>query len=208
MENMIPYYSVSEEVTIIDVVENEAIKDMQIVVKKPDNSEVTVTAGSKFKFDKPGVYTIRYIAKDDAEPTPNEFYKIIQINVIDEVDPVVNIPNAPTTGTVGKEITVPNIVVTDDSDYDVVVKLIKPDGTSTQIQTTTASFKFTPDKEGTYKIEVTATDLYDNSTVKTFEITVTAAPAQNGINPLVFGGIAMVVVIGLAAAFFFFKKKH
>lgn len=165
-------YDLNSKVTIKEATYSENVVEKLIVVTKPNGEKVNVNANDEFTFDKPGIYKITYIARDAAEPEPNEKQHEITINVPDLAKPVVEV-------TVGETITlneklVPTIEITEDSEYDVTVTITKPDGSVENLSASNA-YEYTFAAEGTYTLKVVVEDIYGNKETVTKEITVSAA---------------------------------
>ena len=146
------------------------ITSKEIIIKTPSNEEVHVNALDKYKFTKPGIYTITYIAKDDAKPVNNEISKTITINVPDTQKPVVEV-DVNDTYVINSKVTL-NVKVTDDSDYDVTVTLTKPDNNTVKLTASNNSYEFEANAAGKYVVKVVVEDIYGNKETITKEITV------------------------------------
>ena len=156
-----------DEITIVDAVYDgnydESTKLIEVV--DPTGAKTTVTANSKYTFEKVGVYHIVYTVKDDAEPTPNEGRAEVVINVPDTAKPVINAQDLVLD--VNAELTLTAFTVTDDSEYEVTFKITYPDKTQRVI---TSNITLTA--AGEYKLEIKAVDAYDNEETKVITITV------------------------------------
>lgn len=135
---------------------------------------ITVTDG-KFTPEKAGVYAVKITATDKAG---NASSKVVEISVEEAVVPVVDdvapeiTSNIATSGKVGEEITL-SVTVTDNVDAaaDIKVEYQVKLGDET---ITVTNGKFTPSKEGTYTVTITATDKAGNPATKVVNIVVTA----------------------------------
>lgn len=163
-------YSLQEEITIIDATYSDNVVSKEIIIKTPSNEEVKVNALDKYKFTKPGIYTITYIAKDDAKPVNNEVTKTITINVPDTQKPVVEV-DVNDTYVVNSKVTL-NVKVTDDSDYDITVTVTKPDNSSVKLTSSNNTYEFEANAAGKYVVKVIVEDIYGNKETITKEITV------------------------------------
>ena len=163
-------YSLQDEITIIEATYSDNVVSKEIIIKTPSNEEVNVNALDKYKFTKPGIYTITYIAKDDAKPVNNETSKTITINVPDTQKPVVEV-DVNDTYAINSKVTL-NVKVTDDSDYDVTVTLTKPDNNSVKLTVSNNNYEFEANAAGKYVVKVVVEDIYGNKETITKEITV------------------------------------
>lgn len=173
------FYDINEEISIIAATYSDNVVESSIVVTKPNGDKVTVNANDTFKFEKPGIYTITYTAKDDALPIANEKSETITINIPDLIKPVVNIADI-ANASVNSEFT-PTITITDDSEYDVTVTLEKPDKTIVKLFGTN-NYKFTPETEGEYTLKVVVEDIYGNSEIATETFTVSKQQSNTNTN--------------------------
>lgn len=176
----IPTYSsigqIGDEVTILAGSNySSSVVTKEIIVVMPwTNEERKVNVGDKLKLDGPGIYTIRYVAKDDAQPTPNEVVKEVYISVMDETKPVVT-TNIPTTAKTGDVIKF-NVTVEDQSDYDVNIYITYPDQSVKRFSLTD---DFIPTKSGTYQIKVSVEDMYWNIEEVILELVVTGEDIED-----------------------------
>ncbi|MCI5745760.1 MAG: Ig-like domain-containing protein [Erysipelotrichaceae bacterium] len=194
-------YAVNEAITILSATYSENVVTKEIVVKKPDGTTIKVSANDTFTFDKPGLYTITYIALDNALPTPNEKKEVITINVPDNEKPVVEV-SLEEQYKVGDEIT-PIIVVTDDSEFDTKITLISAtDNKVTNVSTSIENVKITDLDEGTYTLKVIVEDIYGNKTEvsKTFTVN---ANKKSGCK----GSLSSSLLTLMACAFVLILKK-
>lgn len=195
-------YNLGESVQIVAATYSENAVTKTITVKLPDGSTKTVNAGDSFKFDKPGIYTVTYLARD-GQTVPNEGKVEVVINVPDTQKPVIEI----TVGSVSKGATVkPEIKVTDDSDCDITVTLTKPDGTSVRLSASNG-YEFTADATGEYKIKVEASDAYGNEESAEKVIKVSDAKKKGGCKSATGGVAAMAALTLTAAAAIVLRKK-
>lgn len=176
-ENYEAMYDLGSTVAIIGATYSDNVVTSKIIVKAPLSDEVEVAAADNYTFTKPGIYTITYLALDASEPTPNEKKLQITVNVPDTVKPVVEVTvNA--SYTVGAKVK-PQITITDDSEYDVTVKLEKPDKS---VITLSGEYEMDLAVAGTYKLTVNVEDIYGNTETVTKTITVEAANPNNPDN--------------------------
>jgi hypothetical protein len=191
-------------VTVLDVLDKTGIETLVIELLAPAGSRTTVTAGQSVTLFEAGIYKMVYTANDDAQPEPNTKSAEVQINIIDATDPVIEINGIPTSGVAGEEIVIPAITVIEQTDYEITVTLINPDGTREDIQATAASFRFTPAAAGIYKIEVKVKDSYDNDTTETYTITVADKAPNEGCKSAVSteGVAAPLLMITILGALF------
>ena len=146
-----------------------------------------------------------------------------------ENEVIINLPeNFPTTGTVGKSVNLGVITASLGGDGigiapTPVIAVTDPDGQPVEL----SGVRFTPEKEGTYTVTITATDSWGSSATETKEIVVSAADGSQGgsgenggagesegSQPLTGGAIAGIVVAAVVVAagigvgvFFLVKKK-
>ena len=146
-----------------------------------------------------------------------------------ENEVIINLPeNFPTTGTVGKSVNLGVITASLGGDGigiapTPVIAVTDPDGQPVEL----SGVRFTPEKEGTYTVTITATDSWGSSATETKEIVVSAADGSQGgsgenggagesegSQPLTGGAIAGIVVAAVVVAagigvgvFFRVKKK-
>ena len=187
-------YSLQEEITIIDATYSDNVVSKEIVIKTPSNEEVKVNALDKYKFTKPGIYTITYIAKDDAKPVSNEVTKTITINVPDTQKPVVEVDINDSYFTNSK-VTF-SVKVTDDSDYDVTVTLTKPDNSSVKLTSSNNNYEFeTTSYVGEYVVKVVVEDIYGNKETITKVITV-YGEAKKGCKGEIATTMSLIATLG------------
>ncbi len=196
-------YGIGEELTVLEATYSDNVVTKIIEMKKPDGSVVTLNVGDKFTFATSGIYVLTYIAKDNAEPTPNEKVETLTINVADTTKPVVTV-------TVSEEVNVndsvtPTITVVDDSEYDVTVTLTKPDGS---VEKLSGEYAFTVLSEGTYTLKVVVEDIYGNveTVVKEVVVNKVVTKAEGGCGGSVIASIFGVVT--LALGFAILRKKR
>ncbi len=139
----------------------------------------------------------------------------------------INIPASfPTTGTVGKAVNLGVITASLEGDGGIaptpVITVTGPDNEEVELN----GVRFTPEKEGTYTVTITATDSWGNSATETKKIVVSAAGGPQGGSeendgeveseggqPLTGGAIAgiaiaaVVVAAGIGVGVFFLVKK-
>ena len=163
----------------------------------------------------------------DATFTDVQIGKERAYSVVNEV--IINLPaNFPTTGTVGKSVNLGVITASLGGDGigiapTPVIAVTDPDGQPVEL----SGVRFTPEKEGTYTVTITATDSWGSSATETKEIVVSAADGSQGgsgenggagesegSQPLTGGAIAGIVVAAVVVAagigvgvFFLVKKK-
>ena len=181
-----------------------------IVVKYPDGTEKTVTAGEDLVFTAPGIYTITYTAKDASEPTPNQKELAKTINVPDTKKPVVTVEVA-ASAKVGDKIQA-TVKYTDDSDCDVTVTLTKPDNTSAKLTLKDGKYTLDLASAGKYTLKVVVEDIYGNKETVTKEITVEAEkePEQEkkGCFGVVGAASATLATVVAAVAIVLVRKKN
>ena len=130
------------------------------------------------------------------------------------------IGSMPTKGTIGTEVKLPVISATGagGSTADVVVTVTNPDGE----EVTLSGNKFTPDKEGTYKVTVKATDAWGNVTTQSYDIAVSADSGNTdnnssnsgtqtqtgGCGSTIVTSFVSVAMLGFGAAMALRKKKE
>ncbi len=130
----------------------------------------------KFTFtpDTTGTYTLTIIVTDEFD---NLEEKTVTINVTENVKPVIAVVN----GTISnKEMGVAvavtldtDFTVTDESEVTITAELVKPDTTKEGLTLVSNMFSFTPNKAGTYTLNISATDEFGNvADVKTITINV------------------------------------
>jgi len=203
-------YDLNSEVKILSATYSDNVVNSSINVIKPNGEKVSVTANEDYKFDKPGIYKIVYVAMDNAEPTPNSATKEFIINIPDTLKPVVEV-NLKDSYNVNDEVKL-DIKVTDDSEYDVTVTLTKPDGTSEK-STNKDEFVYKVTIEGKYTVKVVVEDIYGNkeTIIKEFNV----LPSKNNDNNnssnlgLILGisGAVVVIIAGGIITLTLLKKK-
>ena len=171
-------YDLNSKVSIKEATYSDNVVEKLIVVTKPNGEKVNVNANDEFTFDKPGIYKITYIARDNAEPEPNEKQHEITINVPDLANPVIDV-TVSESAKVNEKVT-PTINVTEDSEYDITVSITKPDG-SVENLSASNNYEYTFASEGTYTLKVVVEDIYGNKETVTKDIAVSAE--QNNDNP-------------------------
>lgn len=208
-------YAQNDKLTILDAIYSENVVTKVISIKTPSGEVVTVSAGEQYTFAQPGVYVITYTAKDDAQPVANEKSISATINVPDTEKPVITV-TVPDTAVVGDAIK-PSIDVKDDSECDLTVTLVKPDGSTVKLDVS-KNYEFTADAAGSYTLKVTAEDLYGNKETVEKTLTVTqeqpnepsdpTEPSEKSDTPVVLiVVIVAVVVIGAVAVVLLMRKK-
>ena len=158
----------------------------------------------------------------DVQISPERVYSV-------ENEVIINIPASfPTTGTVGKPVNLGVITASLEGDGGIaptpVITVTGPDDEEVEL----SGVRFTPEKEGTYTVTITATDSWGNSATETREIVISAASSSQGGSgenggegeseggqPLTGGAIAGIVVAAVVVAagigvgvFFLVKKKR
>ena len=133
----------------------------------------------------------------------------------------INIPASfPTEGVVGSPVNLGVITASLEGDGGIaptpVITVTDPDNEVVELD----GVRFTPEKEGTYTVTITATDSWGNSATETKEIVVTVGGEQGGSDkgegqPLPAGAIAGIVIAAVVVAagigvgvFFIIKKKR
>ncbi len=180
-------YNLNDNITIIGYQPDSKIASMKIEVLLGTNVIAEVTAGQVYKVVNSGVISIRYTAKDNAQPVANEFVKTCTFNVGDADAPVVQVGNTNTTGKTGTAVTIGAITVTDTSNYVVTVKFYKPGEDVTNkahgtriTANNSGKYVFTPTEAGEYKIVIMVVDDFDNVTTETLTYTATGASTGGG----------------------------
>lgn len=192
--------SIGDEITILDATYSSNVNPAKstITVIDMEQNEKTVKAGDKYKFSKPGVYTIRYFASDDATPEPNTATVEYHINVADTKKPVVNF-SIKENYTLGETVTF-KVDATDDTALTYAITLTKPDGSKSKFND--SEFQVKLDQTGKYSIQVKVIDLYDNEETVTKDFNVVEgkkedSKAENGSN---VGAIVGGTIGGIAGA--------
>lgn len=149
--------------------EGVAISPSDIVI-----SGVAVDSNNMFKAQSIGTWTATFTYNYVVGATNLSVSKDVVINVNDTTAPTIKFNGNAFDDVAYKknvEISIPAPIVTDNSNEqcDLVIKIVH-DGEEVDYDTTTN--KFTPSKDGNYTITYTATDVYGNSSEKSFSITV------------------------------------
>lgn len=189
-------YAKGDKITIADVICSENVVEKTVTIKLPSGETVSAAIGDEYTFALPGVYVLTYSARDDAEPVANENSVSVTINVPDTEKPMISV-TWPDSANVGDTVK-PVIDVRDDSEYDMTVTLVKPDGSSLKLD---GDYTFTADTAGEYTLKITVEDLYGNK--ETAQKTLTVAQANAGAqneNSAPIGLIVAIAVVVLAAA--------
>lgn len=195
-------YALNTEITILDATYSDNVVTKVITISKPDGSKVEVAVNDKFKFVKPGIYTITYYAADNAEPVANEKSEVITINIPDTSKPVVEVVISDKAA-VGDRLT-PSITVTDDSEYDITVSIEKPNK-SVENLSKANNYEVSFTEEGTYTLKVVVEDIYGNKETVTKTISVSSKAEKKGC-----GGSLSASILGLttlAGAIFVISKR-
>ncbi len=206
--------SIGDEITILDADYSSNVNPDKctITVIDMEQNETSVKAGDKYKFSKPGVYTIRYFASDDATPEANTATVDYNINVADTKKPVVSF-SVNESYTLNETVTF-KVDASDDTAMTYAITLTKPDGNKSKF--TEAEFQVKLDQVGKYSIQVKVTDLYDNeeTVVKEFNVIEGKKEDNNdGGNNVpaivggVIGGVAGVALISAAIVIVIKKRK-
>ncbi len=204
--------SKNDTITILGIASNPNIASSSVEMIKPDGTTEVVSVGAQYTFTGCGIYNLVYTAKDDASPTPNENTKTITFNIVDSTPPVINITNAnDIDNTKGRVIEINNefsyvlgtdFTVVDDSSVTIIGMLYKTDGSSSKINFTNDKFTFTPDKTGTYGIEITVQDYYGNyTTVRVYFVVPAKKPVVSIINSGFESKVMVPVVYKLGTDF-------
>jgi len=202
-------YNHNETITILSANYSEDIQQesIKITIQKPNGQVIEVKSGDSFTFTLPGIYRIVYSAKDAAEPEPNEVTLTYLVNVPDETKPVVELETElPTRVELNKEIELPQIIVTDDSECSIEVVLTKPNGQRMTLQLVNGKYKLNLNEIGTWKVTITVTDLYDNATTLNYDILVVEPKSNTGLIIGIIIGSA-IIVIGAVVLFIRLKKR-
>lgn len=204
-------YDQNGNLTVLPAIYSDNVVTKTITIMQPSGDSITVSVGDKYVFAVPGVYVITYSAADDAEPTANENSISVTINVFDTEDPKITI-TVSDNATVGDKIT-SDIKVDDDSECDITVTVVKPDGTTVKLNASD-NYAFIADTAGTYTIKVTAEDLYGNKATDTKTLTVTEANGDTGdkgdsspIGVIIAVVVVAVLIVG-AVVVIILKKKQ
>lgn len=202
-------YDLNSTIKILGATYSDNVVKSSINVIKPNGEKVSVTANEDYKFDKPGIYKIIYEAMDNAEPTPNSATKEFIINIPDTLKPVVEV-NLKDSYNINEEVKL-DIKVTDDSEYDVIVTLTKPDGTSEK-STSKEGFVYKVTIEGKYTVKVVVEDIYGNKETIIKEFNVLPSKKNDNNNSSNLGLIlgisgAIVIIAGGIITFTLLKKK-
>lgn len=188
-------YTKGDKITIADVICSENVVEKVVTIKLPSGETITVKAGDEYTFALPGVYVLTYTARDDAEPVANENSVSVTINVPDTEKPVIDV-TLPDEVNIGQSVK-PVIDVRDDSECDVTVTLVKPDGSSVKLD---GDYAFTADAAGEYTLKISAEDLYGNKETVEKKLTVAQANEEPSESSSPIGVIIAVVVVVVAAA--------
>ena len=138
-------------------------------------SEITLEDGTKFTPSKGGTYSVTVIAADAAGNEAEDAFTVV---VPDTVKPEISgIDGISKTAAVGSKVSLAGISAKDDVAVSCQLNITVKLGDETISLADDNSF--TPAKEGTYTVTVTASD-GTNTAEQTFEITVTAAAGDNG----------------------------
>ncbi|HEY8389567.1 MAG TPA: hypothetical protein VIL26_01240, partial [Clostridia bacterium] len=130
---------------------------------KTTQGEVVNVIGNQFDIDNIQGYVITYTAKISDKQT---LKSVLTLNVVDKEGPVIRITK-PSDGVVGEVYTLPSITVSDLSGEVITptIKVFFVNGGERE-EVTVTDKKFTPAKQGTYIIQVTAKDSSNNSNSK------------------------------------------
>ena len=204
-------YAQNSTMTILSAAYSDNVVNKTVTITTPAGKNVTVEIGQEYKFALPGVYVITYTAQDDAQPVANEHSISMTINVPDTQKPEVTVTVAD-SAVVGDPIK-PVIVVKDDSECDLTVTLVKPDGSTVKLDAS-SDYAFTGDTAGEYTLKVTVEDLYGNKETVTKTLTVTqaqggdAAQTPSGGMPVgLIVAVVAVIVIGTVVVIVLLNKK-
>lgn len=198
-------YEVNETITILEATYSENVAEKEIRIKKPNGSEISVLPSATFTFDKPGLYTITYLAKDAALPTPNEKAITITINVPDLVKPVISL-EMDETYAFGTTIT-PQISIIDDSEVDIMITLIDSENKTTTLSTSTTQITLDDLQAGSYTLKIVAEDIYGNKSevVKNFVVT---NGSKKGCKGSIGGSLGILLIMGGTIVMITKKRKE
>lgn len=196
-------YAVNETITILDATYSENVVTKEIIIKKPNGTEVQVSANQSFTFDKPGLYTLTYRALDDALPTPNEKKETITINVPDNEKPIIDITLNDAYHV--NEIISPVITITDDSEVDVTITLIDSANKVTKLGTSSENIEIRDLEVGTYTLKVVAEDIYGNKEEATKIFTVNELAKKKGCKGSMSG--SAMIALGLVGLSMVLRRK-
>ena len=169
-----------------------------------DKETKLLKAGEEILLDKAGMYVIDYYACDNAFPNPNELHKKEYINVLDVVNPSIEI-NIKGSLRAKEQVEVTANVI-DDTACDVAIIVTDIHGYKTTFFGNDATF--IPNEKGEYVITVRAEDLYNNITIETKTITVKKeAPNKTLISWIVIASIFTSVLAGFIVLTTYTKYK-
>lgn len=164
-----------------------------VTVVGPDGKPVSTAEGRElsnvdpgnryeFKAEQQGNYSITWVAKDSSG---REEKVVSTMSVVDSTDPVLSYETAAVrSGTKGKAVALPKIVVKDDFTAEVIVYayLTRPDGVMQPLYHTQASEEggstvyvysaFVPDVSGTWKVTFYAADEAGNTAIVSYAVAV------------------------------------
>ena len=209
--------NVGDTITILDATYSSHAnpEKTKITLIDMEGNEKEVKVGNEVTFDKPGLYTIRYFASDDATPENNTATLDVHINVLDTTIPTLSV-DLKESYKLNEEATI-TITATDDTELTYRTIITSP--SNKRKEYTDSVIKETFTEAGEYKINVTVTDLYGNS--EDFSGTFTVTGDSNVDEPTkpetpsndltlivslsVLGGF--IVIVGIVVAIVLFRNR-
>lgn len=199
-----------------DVLSSQAL--VQVSVTAPDGSMVVeqVSADSKNHFEASmyGTYRVNYTASDDVGNVRTSTYNI---KVPDTIPPEIEISGeVPRRAQKGKEVELPDAVVTDNFDKEIELEIYVTDPTGRR--KLLDGFNFTPEYDGVYQVSYYAKD--DDYSFTSIPNTITVGDGaigetnQNNISMfgIVAGIVGTIILITLVVLLIFhrrlYKKKN
>ncbi len=199
-------YALNETITVINgVYSNDVLESTKsITIINPLQEETVVSMGDSYTFDIPGIYFITYYGEDETLPTPNVINEVITINVPDDINPVITVNGIPENIVMNNEFTITDIMIDEDSTYELVVTLINPDGEEEVVTLTNDQLVLSPNKAGSWQVKFQVTDLYDNVTEEIYAFNVKTI-STGGLIAAISG--AVVVITGIIAGVVILKRR-
>ena len=205
-----------------EIKDNRAlVSDIKVyyTLKDSDGNPVTLTGSDKpnyingylFETSEKGYYHLSVYVEDGYGNRSVTRNIVIRVGGTDRTPPVISNIALGRLYSVGDQVVVPNVSVTDSSDVTVTVSLIKPDRSEAAV-----SFgqNIVFDTHGVYQIKVVAVDEDLNDTVRILEINVVGVPEltqpEDGgsSNPVVLYTVIGSVVISAIAGVVIFARKR
>lgn len=199
-------YDLDEVITIINGTYSDDVLESTKVIKiiNPLNEETIVLMGDSYTFEIPGIYFISYYGEDETLPTPNIINEVITINVPDNQNPIITVSDIPEATVINKEFTVSDIVIDEDSTYDLQITLINPDGKEEVVSLINGELKITPDQAGDWQVKFNVTDLYDNTAEQIYTFNVKTI-SSGGLIAIISG--AVLTVAGILTGLILIKRR-